>query len=211
MNIRESLIKDNSKAMAVKISSAIGNSQEHFSELMQLFLHDEPMITQRASWVLSHCADNYPELILPWITPMVENLKKDINDAVKRNTVRVLQFVDIPEEEMGELADVCFNFLASAKEPIAVKVFSMTILFNLCKKIPELKNELLPLIEDQMPFGSAGFRSRGKKIITAFTETLVFNSLLPVNSVYLFLIKCDCLTFFSTSFQYSFGVQPGMP
>ena len=170
MNLRESLIRDNSKAMAEKLSAWIDTSSEKFAELMDLFLNDEPMITQRASWVLSHCADQHPELIVPWIGPMVENLHNDINDAVKRNTVRVLQFVEIPEDEMGELADVCFNFLASAREPIAVKVFSMTILFNLTRQIPELKNELLPLIEDQMPYGSAGFQSRGRKIIKALQK-----------------------------------------
>lgn len=170
MNIRESLIKDHSKGMAEKLSTEIGNSKQRFASLMKLFLHDEPMITQRASWVVSHCADKHPDLIKPWIGPMVINLKKDIHIAVKRNTVRVLQFVDIPEDEMGELADVCFNFLSSAKEPVAVKVFSMTILFNLCRQIPELKNELLPLIEDQMPYGSAGFKSRGKKIINALQK-----------------------------------------
>jgi hypothetical protein len=41
----------------------------------------------------------------------------------------------------------------------------MTVLANLAKKLPELKNELVPLIEDQMPFGSAGFISRGRKVL----------------------------------------------
>ena len=101
---------------------------------------------------------------------MVANLENDVNDAVKRNTVRVLQFVDIPEEHMGKLADICFNYMGSAKEPIAVKVFSMTVLYHITLKIPELKNELLPLIEDLIPYGSAGFQNRGRKIIKSLTN-----------------------------------------
>jgi hypothetical protein len=46
-----------------------------------------------------------------------------------------------------------------------VKVFGMTVLANLCEKLPELKNELRIIIEDQMPYGSAGFKSRGSKIL----------------------------------------------
>jgi len=46
----------------------------------------------------------------------------------------------------------------------------MTILFNMTQKIPEIKNELLPIIEDQLPYGSAGFQARGKKIITALKK-----------------------------------------
>jgi hypothetical protein len=53
----------------------------------------------------------------------------------------------------------------NTKQPIAVRVFSMTVLCNLAGKLPELKNELIPLIEDQMPYGSAGFISRGRKVL----------------------------------------------
>lgn len=170
MDIRKTLISGNSKLTAVSIAEYIQNDEDKFKELMYLFLKDEPLITQRASWAVSHCADRYPELIMPWIKPMIKNLQKDINDAVKRNTVRVFQFIDIPENHLGKLADICFRFLGSAKEPIAVKVFSMTILFNMTQKIPEIKNELLPIIEDQLPYGSAGFQARGKKIITALKK-----------------------------------------
>ncbi|GHN02752.1 hypothetical protein WSM22_42410 [Cytophagales bacterium WSM2-2] len=51
------------------------------------------------------------------------------------------------------------------KEPVAVRVFSMTVLGNLAVKVPELRNELIPLIEDQMPYVSAGFVSRGRKVL----------------------------------------------
>ena len=41
----------------------------------------------------------------------------------------------------------------------------MDVLFNITKKFPELREELRLSIEDQMPFGSAGFLSRGTKIL----------------------------------------------
>jgi hypothetical protein len=63
------------------------------------------------------------------------------------------------------LANICFGYLSDPKEPIAVRVFSMTVLANMAKENPELKNEIIPIIEDQLPFGSAGFRSRGTKVL----------------------------------------------
>lgn len=122
-------------------------------------------MTQRAAWVVSHCADKYPELIEPYIEPMILNLKKNITVAVQRNTLRVLQEREMPDSIIGDAADICFKILESAKEPIAVKVFAMTLLANICKKVPELKNELKILIEDQLPYGSAGFKSRANKIL----------------------------------------------
>jgi hypothetical protein len=41
----------------------------------------------------------------------------------------------------------------------------MTVLSNLAKENTELKNEIIPLIEDQLPFASAGFRSRGTRVL----------------------------------------------
>ena len=65
----------------------------------------------------------------------------------------------------GKVVDLCFTFLSDGTQPIAIRVFAMTVLTNIAKENPELKNEIIPLIEDQMPFGSAGFRSRGRKVL----------------------------------------------
>ncbi len=79
--------------------------------------------------------------------------------------IRILQDVEIPRRLAGKIATVCFELFVAAKEPIAVKVFSMTVLANIARQEPELKNEIRILIEQQMPTGSAGFRLRGMKIV----------------------------------------------
>ncbi|OJJ19168.1 hypothetical protein BKI52_20360 [marine bacterium AO1-C] len=165
MNIKDNLIQISSKENAESIAQYVGADPDRFAELMALFLGDEYRLTQRAAWVLSKSVDRHPQLLLPYLEKVIYNLQEDVPVAVKRNTVRILQDVDIPEDLMGPLADVCFQFLESGEEPIAVKVFSMTILFNITKKEPDLKNELRLLIEAQLPYGSAGFKSRAKKIL----------------------------------------------
>ena len=165
MDIKKELLEEYSKPQAMKISSYIGKDENRFGELMNLFFEDGYRITQRAAWVVSHCSDKYPELIGPYIEPMIMNLRNDIPVAVQRNTLRVLQEKEMPDGLIGDAADICFKLLESAKEPIAVKVFAMTLLANICKKVPELKNELRILIEDQLPYGSAGFKSRATKIL----------------------------------------------
>ena len=84
---------------------------------------------------------------------------------MKRNTVRVLQDVKIPENMHGILTDICFQYLQNPSEAIAIKVFSMTIIHNLTKQYPELKEELKFILEEQIPFQSVGFRSRAGKIL----------------------------------------------
>ena len=165
MSIKEELLKEHSKANTQKIVRSIGTDQVAFDELMELFFDDDYRVAQRAAWVVSHAVDGHPWLIKNHMHAMIQNLKLKVHDAVKRNTLRVLQFVDISEEDMGECADLCFGFLRSGSEPIAVRAHAMTVLFNITKVYPELGDELRLAIEDLLPFGSAGIKSRGKRII----------------------------------------------
>lgn len=61
--------------------------------------------------------------------------------------------------------NICFAYLESPAEALAIKVFSMTVLGNLAKLYPEIIPELKLLIEDQLPYQTAGFKSRGKKVL----------------------------------------------
>lgn len=170
MTLRDDILGEYSKANVVRIAKNIGPNQEDFDELMALFLGEEYRVTQRAAWVVSHCADDYPWLIEKHVEPMLLNLQKPVNDPVKRNTLRVLRYVKIPEDLMGIAADLCFEFLQSGKEPVAIKIHAMSILHNIVLQFPELKEELHIAIEDQMPYGSAGFKNRGGKVLKALNK-----------------------------------------
>jgi hypothetical protein len=53
-------------------------------------------------------------------------------------------------------------------QSIAIKVFAMTVCYNITKNIPELKTELQITIEDLLQKhhnGSMGINSRAKKIL----------------------------------------------
>lgn len=165
MNIKNELLTEHSKAQANKIADYIGNDPERFKKLIELLLNSEYRISQRAAMALSHSVDRYPALLTPHLERLVKNLRNNTHVAVVRNTVRLLQDVDIPNHLIGETVDICFKLMESSETPIAVKVFSMTVLANICDKEPDLKNELALIIEDQMPYGSAGFRNRGTKIL----------------------------------------------
>ncbi len=168
MDLETTLLEKHSKEQMLLIRDYVGNNKERFDELIQLFLQGEYRITQRASWAMIHCVDAHVELIMPYIETLFQNLRREgLHDSIKRNTLRVLQKVDLPEEVLGEAADICFGYLANPKEAVAIRVFSMSVLWNICQQVPELASELKMVIEEFMPYGSAGFKSRGKKILKA--------------------------------------------
>jgi hypothetical protein len=170
MDLKAELIREHSKAQTMKIRAYIGSDQSRFDKLMQLFLKGEYRVTQRAAWALKFCAEAEPTLILPHLQALVENLKYPLHDSNKRNTIKVLTFIEIPEDLLGELADICFGFLASPKEAIAIRVFSMELLFKICEREPDLSNELKLLIEDHYPHGSAGFKSKSRKVLKSIAK-----------------------------------------
>lgn len=171
MDLRKQLLTDHSKENTSLIVEYIGNDGERCDRLMNLFLHGEYRVIQRAAWVVGDLARLYPDMVMPYLPAMVANLRKpDLHVAAKRNTVRFFQEIEIPEELWGDVADICFNFLGSSEEPVAVKVFSMTVLLGIVKKVPELKDELKYLIEDQLPYGTSGFKNRGLKTLKALDK-----------------------------------------
>jgi hypothetical protein len=167
VNLREEILKEHSKPQALKIAGYACASKKNFKELMQYFLNEEYRLAQRAAWSVSWAARKKPEMISPHIKDLVSVLNKtDVHDAVIRNSVRVLQEIEIPEKFHGEVMDACFQFIEKPSTPVAIKVFSLTTLFNLSKHYPEIKPELKLIIEDCWKNETAAFKSRAKKILS---------------------------------------------
>jgi len=166
MDLRETILEEHSKAQTNKIVKWIGSDQKRFDQLFKLFLNDEYRVVQRAAWPLSYCVMAHPQLIQKHFTRLVKNLQKPgIGDSAKRNSVRLLQHIPIPERLHGEIMNICFNYISDPKEKVAIKAFSLTVLENLAKQYPEIKQELKTIIEDRWDIESVAFRSRARKIL----------------------------------------------
>jgi len=166
MKLKETILKEHSKKNCTLIISYVGNNQERFDELVQLFLHSDYRVIQRASWPLSYIVDKHPGLIKKHFGKLIRNLRKPgLHDAAKRNTLRLLQTYPIPIKYRGEIMDTCFRNIESPTEKPAIKAFSLTILHNLSKQYPDIKYELKTVIESRWPYESAAFKSRARKIL----------------------------------------------
>jgi hypothetical protein len=167
MDLRTEILKEHSKAQAQKIADWIGNNSRRFASLIHLFLADEYRVIQRAAWIISLVADKHPSLLQRHLDQMIHKMQEpDLPTAVKRNFVRILQDIKIPEPLHGIVMESCFKFFADPRETIAVRVFSMTVLANLSKYYPEIKEELKLTIEEglsQKP--TAAYRSRAREVL----------------------------------------------
>jgi hypothetical protein len=168
MELREMILAEHSKAQTQAIIEWVGDSQNHFDSLFHLFLTDEYRVVQRAAWPISYCVIKHPGLIQKHFRDLVTNLNDPkLPGAVKRNTLRLLQYVEVPEKLQGEIMKLCFDYISSPTEAAAVKAFSLSILQNLARVYPEIKEEVKIIIEDRWDVETPAFRSRAKKFMAS--------------------------------------------
>jgi 8-oxo-dGTP diphosphatase len=139
-----------------------------FDKLLGYSFSDDKKLAFRASWTLTKVCDKFPELIYPHMSMIINTLDKLDNESAVRSFLRIISFSEmerISEKDHGVLADVCFSLLKSGFSAIAVKAYSMEILYKLVLKYPELRNELSATISMLQPEGSAGIISRGRQIL----------------------------------------------
>ena len=169
--LREEILKEHSKAQCTRIVKWVAADQQRFDELFKLFLNDEYRVVQRAAWPVSYCVIAHPSLITRHWDELIKNMEKPgLHDAVKRNTLKLLENIPLPEKYHGAIMNICFNSLESPTATLAVKVYSMAVLGNMAGSYSEIIPELKLLIEDQLPHQTPGFKSRAKKVLKQINQ-----------------------------------------
>ncbi|MES2726059.1 MAG: hypothetical protein V4643_03075 [Bacteroidota bacterium] len=171
MNILETLQKEHSKKVSMAVANWIDNDAKRFAALIAIILGNEKDIANRAAWVLPSINNQYIDaLIQPHLKQLIPLLGKPVHDGIKRNIVRLLQFTSIPQKLQGITLEHCFQLLNNPKEAIAIRVFAMTVLYNITLKEPDLANELYDCIEMYMEGALPAYKSRGGKILKALSK-----------------------------------------
>lgn len=147
------------------VAASILNAPAEFDTLIQLALNDTRQKSWRAAYLVDKIHDEKPELLQPYLPTLIEQLKTEKNASKRRHWLKLISMNKIEEKLTGFLFDYCINTFTSGSEAVAVRVHAMQILFNISEMEPDLKPEVLQLIEQEMEHHpTAGIRSRGKKL-----------------------------------------------
>lgn len=153
-------------------TSALENP-EIFSKLLEYSYSPDKKLAFHSSWILTKVCDKFPEIIYPYLSPIVEMLSKLDNESALRSLLRIISLSDperIDTKQHGLLTDFCFNILKSGSSAVAAKAYSMEILYKLSLIYPELANELSTTIRILLEDGSGGIISRGRMILKKLAE-----------------------------------------
>jgi len=144
-----------------------------FRKLLEYSNSSDTKLAFHSSWTLTKVCDKFPEIIHPFLSQIVDSLAMINNESTLRSFLRIISLTDMAEinnTRHGLLADFCFSQLNSGISAIAVKAYSMEILYRLSLIYPELATELSASIVVLMEDGSAGITSRGRMILKKLAE-----------------------------------------
>jgi hypothetical protein len=171
MELADALYQHYSKAGMKYIAAQIVSGAWSFHALWAIVQTAERPLPQRAAWAMDHTLERKPELLNTILDDAVAALLQPQHDAVYRMLLKAFdRLPNIPEQYQGVLYDRAIRWILDPKASVAVRVFSITLAAKIAEGIPELQEEVCLTIESQLEYGSAGFRSRGGKVLKRFRK-----------------------------------------
>ena len=173
------LLFDSSRRTADIAVGLVGDNPEIFKKFFDLALEDKSPYAMRAARVVQFAGKHHPELIRPYAKELILKFNSFRNVGLRRSILKIFteRSLNLDDESLGILVDICFTCLVSPSEKPAMKMYAMVILYRISQFYPDIKSELISTIEDQMPRSSAAVKSVGKQTLAKLykqirTETL---------------------------------------
>jgi 8-oxo-dGTP diphosphatase len=169
-DVSEMLERMMSSREADWLATSTAENPAIFRKLTEYSFSSDKKLAFHASWILSKACEKDPALISQSVlNKIIVNLKSIDNESVSRSFLKIITLANVKEidsKDQGMLADYCFSAMNSGFSSIAVKAYSMEIIYNLTTVYPELAAELeasiMNLMEEE---SSAGITSRGRMIL----------------------------------------------
>jgi hypothetical protein len=164
INIQQSIVSFGGGELEIWKKYALAD-QSLFNQLFSFIFNEDQRLAWRACWVVDKASEEHPDLLQEKIPEIISGFLATKNGSLKRHFTRILCRYQLPEESLGTIINRSFDLL-NPSEPIAVRVFAMQLLFNITLQVPELKGELISVIENLLEeVSSAGFVNRAGKLL----------------------------------------------
>lgn len=164
--IEEQLV-DSSRMVADIVVAYIGGSQDKFDEVITIMQKDEYPNAMRASRVAYLVFEKHQSLIRKHIPALIKMLSSSKVDGTIRSVLKILAetTIHISDDNLGELTELAFNFVENPRQPIAIRACGIDVLIKITRYYPEIKPELIAVLEDILPESSVGLKGKCKKVL----------------------------------------------
>ncbi len=168
--LKEQLMAETSRRNTNFIAGWIGNDKIRFNALWEIMISEKHPLPARAAWVFSTVVNTYPLMLNRYLENIVLLIQEPNHPGVKRNLLKVLAEIKLPIKNLGLLIDYCFEQLTKTDATVAIKIFSMEIIYQASLIEKGLEIELKNILEEDIVKNSKGYASRAKRIISEINK-----------------------------------------
>lgn len=136
--------------------------------LFDFSMGEDPTLAFRSAYAMQKAAEKKDGVLKNYYGRIIEAMPSLANESVIRSFLNILIAAgvkDLSDREQGILADCCFKWLNEPGSAVAIKAYSMELIYRLSEIYPELSIELVASINNNMESGSAGVKARGRMIL----------------------------------------------
>jgi len=165
------------KTKVLKLTDILYNRNFEIKDLIELTFYPEKDIAFRAAWILENLVLIRPQRFMDDIEYLITQFFKVKNKSVLRHYTKIIMHLTGPKMDkmvrekvalldMEAVVERCFDLIIDPKMPVAVKVFSSQVLFNLRTRfnwIPEILTTQLRLM---MNGGKPGIQSKCRNLLS---------------------------------------------
>lgn len=165
--ILEKLQLSQTAATTKALAEFVGDDPERLAALVRIFLKEHYRLAQRAAGVMVAIAIKRPNVFDPHLGKLIgASIKEDAPPVIRRNVVRLLQEIDVPKRLRATAFSHCVELVDDPAAETAVRAFAMTAAARIGRTEPALFNELVLVVEKNLPYEtSPSYRRRAAKII----------------------------------------------
>ena len=164
-SLSDLIMAEHSRHQADFIVDIVLSQPSYLDELLHIVFQNREPISRRASWPLRIISERDINILESHVPVIIKRLPEIDNVAIQRAFLAILVNVKIPKENYGELLQFTCEILLNPGSPVASLIYSTDIFYKISINEPELLNELKLMLEQLLPYGSAGVKSKCRKTI----------------------------------------------
>jgi len=170
------------KTKVLKLTDILYNRMFDIKDVIRLTFYPEKEIAFRAAWLLENLVLTKPLRFIDDLDYLIAQFFKIKNKSCQRHYTKILMHLTGPKMDkavkakieamnMEPVVERCFDLIINPKSPVAVKVFSCQVLFNLRTRynwIPEMLTDQIRIL---MNGGKPAIQSKGRALLSYLSAT----------------------------------------
>jgi len=121
--------------------------KSNFHKIVNLSIKNEKDYSWRAAWLLSRTLTKDDKRCRPFILKIIKSIHEK-EAGHQRELLKIAIKFKWTKKQEGFLFDICIKIWEDINIKSGTRYYAMEILLKICKKYPELKNEINYLFED---------------------------------------------------------------